>query len=83
MKEKTLVPDEDALLTFINSTYSPTGHLSKKTDLIRDEIIDSYGIIELIEFLEETYGIQIPDERIEPDSFRNVCTNCALVRSLL
>ena len=83
MKEKTLVPDEDALLTFINSTYSPTGHLSKKTDLIRDEIIDSYGIIELIEFLEETYGIQIPDERIEPDSFRDIYAICALVKSLL
>ena len=78
-----LVPDEDALLTFISSAYSPAGHLSKKTDLIRDEVIDSYGIIELIEFLEETYSIQIPDERIEPDSFRDVSAICALVRSLL
>ena len=83
MKEKTLLPDEDALLTFINGAYSPNGHLSKETDLIRDEVIDSYGIIELIEFLEETYSVQIPDERMEPDSFRNVCTICALVRSLL
>ena len=83
MKEKVLVPDEDALLTFINSTYSPAGHLSKKTDLIRDEVIDSYGIIELIEFLEETDSIQIPDERSEPDSFRDVSAICALVRSLL
>ena len=83
MKEKTLLPDEDALLTFINGAYSPAGHLSKKTDLIRDEVIDSYGIIELIEFLEETYSIQIPDERIEPDSFRDVSAICALVRSLL
>ena len=83
MKEKTLLPDEDALLTFINGAYSPTGHLSKETDLIRDEVIDSYGIIELIEFLEETYGIQIPDERIEPDSFRDIYAICALVKSLL
>jgi len=75
--------DENVLLAFIKNSYSTPEGLTSNSELIRSEIIDSYGIIELIEFLEETFEVQIPDERVDPDSFRNVQAISKLVKSLL
>lgn len=35
-------------------------------------IIDSTGVIELISFLEETFGIQVADEDITPDNLDSI-----------
>ena len=75
--------DENVLLAFIKTTYSTTEDLTPNSELIRSEVIDSYGIIDLIEFLEETFEVQIPDERVDPASFRNVQAISKLVKSLL
>ena len=32
-------------------------------------IIDSTGVLELIEFIEENYGINVEDEELVPDNF--------------
>ncbi len=39
------------------------------TSFIASGIIDSTGILELIAFLEETYGITIADEELIPENF--------------
>jgi acyl carrier protein len=40
--------------------------------LIESEIIDSLGILKLISFIEEKFGIQILDEELIPENFQTV-----------
>ena len=47
----------------------------KETSFLEEGIIDSTGILELVMFLEETYGIKIEDEELIPqnmDSLQNI-----------
>jgi acyl carrier protein len=41
-------------------------------DLLEQGIIDSLGILKLILFIEETYGIKIIDEEIVPENFQTL-----------
>ncbi|MGB9073615.1 MAG: acyl carrier protein [Terriglobales bacterium] len=46
-------------------------------------IIDSTGILELVSHLEETYGIEVADEELNPDNFDSINKICAyLARKL-
>tara|TARA_Y100000590_G_C15129647_1_gene791966 strand:- start:18 stop:281 length:264 start_codon:yes stop_codon:yes gene_type:complete len=40
--------------------------------LVEEGIIDSYGIIELIEFLESEFDVAIPDEDITKQNFGSI-----------
>lgn len=42
--------------------------LRDDTSFLEEGIIDSTGILELIMFLEETYGIEIKDTELVPDN---------------
>ena len=49
--------------------------LSKKSlgpdeDLLEQGLIDSLGIMKLVLFMEETYGIAVADEEIVPENFQ-------------
>jgi acyl carrier protein len=49
--------------------------LSDDTSFMENGIIDSTGILELVMFLEQTYGIKIEDEELVPenlDSLMNI-----------
>lgn len=51
------------------------GELSDDSSFLERGIIDSTGVIELIAFIEETFGIEVEDDEIVPenlDSLRNV-----------
>jgi len=39
-------------------------------DLLEQGIIDSLGIMKLVLFLEESYGIQVDDQDITPENFQ-------------
>ena len=49
--------------------------LKEDTSFLEEGVIDSTGILELVMFLEETYGIKIQDEELVPqnmDSLQNI-----------
>ena len=46
--------------------------LEPDEDLLGSGIIDSMGILKLILFLEETFGIHVADEDIVPENFQNL-----------
>jgi acyl carrier protein len=41
-------------------------------DLLADGRIDSVGILQLITFLEERYGIKVLDDELAPENFRSI-----------
>jgi len=53
--------------------------LDDRASLIRGGIVDSTGVLELIEFLEETYGIRVAAEEMVPANFDSVDTICAFL----
>ena len=53
--------------------------LQPDDDLLNQGIVDSIGILQLVTYLEETFGIQIKDEEITPENFRSLNTLTELV----
>jgi acyl carrier protein len=52
-----------------NFLYGEDSMLKEDTSFLEEGIIDSTGILELIAFLEETYGLTIRDEEYVPGNF--------------
>jgi acyl carrier protein len=60
-----------------NFIFEDDGSLIPETSFLDNGIIDSTGVLELISFVEETYGIKVEDHEIVPenfDSIRNVAS---------
>jgi acyl carrier protein len=58
-----------------NFIFEDDGSLTPEISFLDNGIIDSTGVLELITFVEETYGIKVDDHEIVPenlDSIRNV-----------
>ncbi|OAI51423.1 hypothetical protein AYO44_17130 [Planctomycetaceae bacterium SCGC AG-212-F19] len=59
--------------------------LGRKVELKSDDrlldggVIDSFGLLSLITFLEEQFGIQVCDEEVEPTNFQTLAHVVALV----
>jgi acyl carrier protein len=65
------------ILDFIveNFLFGESDGLSESESLLEKGIIDSTGVLELIAFIEESYGIKVKDEELVPenlDSIENV-----------
>ncbi|RMD65647.1 acyl carrier protein [Candidatus Parcubacteria bacterium] len=43
-------------------------------DLLTQGVIDSMGILQLVEFIEKEFGIEVNDDEIVPENFRTL--NC-------
>lgn len=61
---------EKQITTFIreNLVFDANLQLSGDASLTRTGVIDSLGVLDLIMFLEETYGIKIADHETVPEN---------------
>ena len=48
------------------------GKLKNMASFLEDGIVDSTGILELLQFVQETFGVQVEDEEVVPDNFDSV-----------
>lgn len=55
-----------------NYLFGEEDKLGNEDSFIETGIIDSTGILELVRFLESTYGIKIADEELLPDNLDSV-----------
>ncbi|HSP26379.1 MAG TPA: acyl carrier protein [Saliniramus sp.] len=49
------------------------------TSLIENDLVDSTGILELVAFVEERFGISVADNEIVPDNFDSLARITAYV----
>lgn len=65
---------EAALLDFVKSEllHGRKSDLSPTEDLLSNGIIDSLGILRLVSFIEDQFGIQVPDEGVVYENFHSV-----------
>jgi acyl carrier protein len=57
-------------------TGSPDFRLEEDTSFLESGLIDSMGVLELVDFLEGQFGIEVGDAELVPenlDSIRNIC----------
>lgn len=55
------------------------GAVADHESLIKKGIVDSTGILELISFLEETFGITVAEEEMVPTNFDSIDTVTAFL----
>jgi acyl carrier protein len=70
-----------AIKEFIMTEVNPDLHLERLDDdepLIESGIVDSLGMLKLMAFLDESFGVDLGGE-IQPENFKNVRTICAIV----
>ena len=52
-----------------NSFMDKEIHLKDSDSLTQNGIIDSIGLLELIDYICETYSIEIPEDMLTPENF--------------
>ena len=57
-----------------------TDGLSESTELFASGIIDSFGLLALVQYLEREFGIRVKDEEMHPENFRDVTSIARFVR---
>jgi acyl carrier protein len=77
---------EQAVESFIRSDLlAPEGRagepLDQDTSLFRNRIVDSFGLLALVGFLESRFQITIGDEDMAPDNLGSIGAIAAFVRS--
>ena len=73
----------NSLIDFLNNNFRPATPIGPTTELVRSEVLDSYGIVEVIAFIETTFQIQVPDEELTPDNFRSIADICTMLEKLV
>jgi acyl carrier protein len=67
--------------TFVRSNfYVPEGvTLSDESSLLEHGIIDSTGVLELVTFIEDSFGISVEDSEMVPENLDSVASIASFV----
>lgn len=65
---------KDQIRTFVNTNFyvADPASLADDDSLLDQGIIDSTGVLEVIFFLEETFGIKVEDSEMLPDNLDSI-----------
>jgi acyl carrier protein len=64
-----------------NLLFSDNGFGYKDDDSFLEEgIVDSIGVLELVSFVEENFGVTVDDQEVTPDNFDSVNRLAAYIR---
>lgn len=73
---------KEKLRTFIMKELNPDRDLEGLDDdepLLDSEIIDSLGILRIMAFLDEEFGIDLAADQIKRENFQSITSICSLV----
>ncbi len=77
-------PIEKAIRDFIavNLLYSTEGFAyADDVSFMQEGIVDSLGVVELVEFVNKQFGITVAQQEVTPDNFDSVAKLAAFVRA--
>jgi acyl carrier protein len=66
---------EEKLRTFIQNNFllgDKNRAIKKDESFLQNGIIDSTGVLELVNFIEETYKIKVEDEELVPENLDSI-----------
>jgi acyl carrier protein len=70
MRERTL--DQKAEVKRILCRLTRTEQIDDGVDLIEAELLDSFGIVNLIAELERHFGVSIPGDKVNAENFSRI-----------
>ena len=63
-----------------NFLFGEDGNLKEETSFLESGIVDSTGILELVSFLEEKFGISVADEELIPENLDSIANVVAYLQ---
>ena len=65
---------KQAIREFIveNFLFGEANGLEEETSFLENGIIDSTGILELVTYLEDTFGIEVEDDELVPENLDSI-----------
>jgi acyl carrier protein len=63
-----------------NFLFEEDENLKEETSFLETGIIDSTGILELVAFLEETFGITVEDDELIPENLDSIANVAQYLR---
>ena len=76
-------PIEQQIKNFIVENFlfgESNNGLHDEASLLEAGVIDSTGVLELVAFIEETYGIKVEDEELLPENLDSIANICNFIR---
>lgn len=64
--------DSEKIAQFLIDEVGIDSPLANEDDLLASDQLDSQGMMELVAFLEEEFGIEVADEDLFPENFKSV-----------
>lgn len=76
---------EGEIRAFLSENFplSASGTVDGDQSLVESGVIDSLGVLELVEFLDEKYGLQIAEEELVPENLDSIARIVRFVSSKL
>lgn len=78
---------ETSIVSFIDQmrdkASAQTLPLTSDTQLLELGVIDSMGLVKLVQFVEERFGIAIPDDKMTPELFSSAAVLAQFVAQLV
>jgi acyl carrier protein len=66
-----------------NFLFEEDENLKEDTSFLENGIIDSTGILELVTFIEETFGITVEDEELVPENLDSIANVVQYIQTKL
>jgi acyl carrier protein len=72
---------EQPILEYISGVVAETGGpaVGRDTPLLESGVLDSINLVRLVQFLEERFGLKIPDADLGPELFESPASVAAYV----
>ncbi len=78
----TIEDSERLVLTYLQEALVRGGNIGPETQLLSSGLLDSMALTHLVDFIERTFAVEIPDELLGPDTFRTPRGVAQLVHGL-
>ena len=56
-------------------------HISEDESLVNSGIIDSLGILKILSFMDEEFGVDLSSDVIRPEKFATIKSICELIKN--
>ena len=75
--------DKQAIRKFIYDKFplAKSRKLQDSSQLLEEGVLDSLGVLELVNFLQDEHGIPIEDEELVPENFASIDAIAAFVEA--
>ena len=74
---------EQMIINYLKGTVSFDDEITPDTNLIENSLLDSFGIIDLICFIETSFDVVIPDDEFDLYNFVDVNSIVRLIQRLI